>query len=774
MTVKVMAAAGLIAGFLCMNSRCVRADEFVGPFSSWKNVKTEFGAVGDGKADDTAALQAGLNAARNHVLYLPAGTYRITETLSVSGGGMAGGISMSMIIGEDPEKTIIKWDGPVNGVMFRATGGFNNAKMARLTWDGSGKALTAVDHGWIIPPKGNTCGTANTHEDEIFKDVGFGIRAGEHSKEGTGMDAETHVQRCKFIRCWHAGVSIETFNALDWWLTNCEFIECRVGATNAAEGEYGGGHFHVYHSLFRNSTEADLKIGHTSYFGIRFNTSIGSRAFLLAVRPNGVISGGMFAGTGSGGWSPSEKWGGPPMLQGNMIIDTVERTAIRVFSHGPLIMLDNTIRSRPDVVAGPIVFMHTPMGAPELVSIGNTFTVDEPISSNARMVVMDDRVVAPGSVPDPKVKMPPFAPRVKRPVFEVKVGATTDEILEVVAEALKKTGSRPVIHFQAGSHSVTQSIAIPPESDLQFVGDAWHSILIWKGPEDQPLLHLVGPTAVTMRDMRFSGNADPLILVSNCDQPGSRVHGEMIDARAPGYALVADGVDNLRVQLFGHHNYGSMIIGGARTESGEKTPAFLGIFGGASSNDETLYAVRNGGRMVVWDTWYEGGQPRFLKLDGKGALTLSCGVYSCGNRKAEIPELEVADFEGRFLCQGLTAYGPARMTVRDSVKNADLLFMGNFYFSVGAFTNEAKNARVGFLNNREYFKAEDGKMDIRPCADSGENSPEFIRDALSDLRSVIPEWTPAASGRNATDLRMYRVQVHGSRENAAIVLRGGK
>src|SRR5438128_795577 len=58
-------------------------DEFVGPFPSWINVKTQYGAVGDGVTDETAALQAAFNAIGNSnstasVVYLPAGTYRIT------------------------------------------------------------------------------------------------------------------------------------------------------------------------------------------------------------------------------------------------------------------------------------------------------------------------------------------------------------------------------------------------------------------------------------------------------------------------------------------------------------------------------------------------------------------------------------------------------------------------------------------------------------------------------------------------------------------------
>src|SRR3954462_3570893 len=37
------------------------SDEFVGPFPSWTNVRTQHGATGDGVADDTPALQAALD-----------------------------------------------------------------------------------------------------------------------------------------------------------------------------------------------------------------------------------------------------------------------------------------------------------------------------------------------------------------------------------------------------------------------------------------------------------------------------------------------------------------------------------------------------------------------------------------------------------------------------------------------------------------------------------------------------------------------------------------
>ena len=58
--------------------------------SDWINVKTKVTpkAVGDGVADDTAALQAALDSLKSegyanpNTIYLPPGVYRITRTLS--------------------------------------------------------------------------------------------------------------------------------------------------------------------------------------------------------------------------------------------------------------------------------------------------------------------------------------------------------------------------------------------------------------------------------------------------------------------------------------------------------------------------------------------------------------------------------------------------------------------------------------------------------------------------------------------------------------------
>ena len=66
---------------------------------------TEYGATGDGVTDDTAAVQAALAATPGGSVYFPPGSYRLTESLTVSAGTSISGADASSVLLDWSTKT---------------------------------------------------------------------------------------------------------------------------------------------------------------------------------------------------------------------------------------------------------------------------------------------------------------------------------------------------------------------------------------------------------------------------------------------------------------------------------------------------------------------------------------------------------------------------------------------------------------------------------------------------------------------------------------------
>ena len=735
-----MTAALLAAGLLAAG-RTARGDEFVGPFPSWANVKTEYGAVGDGKADDTAAIQKALEEVRGkdspkRVLYFPAGIYRITAMLKLDRISHSEPLGMS-IVGEDPEKTVIKWDGPAGTNMFRYNAWY--ASVSRLTFDGAGKAKTAIQHGESFT-------TANEFTDLVIKDVQFGIEAG--MKAGI---AETAVLRCRFYRCAKAAISIQDFNSLDWYIWDCWFEDCGVGATN----EYGAGNFHVLKSVFLRSTDADITMRHCGYFSFVGNVSIGSRRFFHAKR--------------AGNWKDTETWGAQGTLQDNVVLDPTDATPIVIENNGPNMVLDNVIRAKG---AGPLVSNTPPSEVADLIVIGNTWTVEKALVVKGRLTELDNKRVKAGEIKDVKPAPVPFAPRADRTVIEVKAGADAAAIQAAIDQAATMKGKRPVVHLPKGSYSVGKSLVIPAGCDLQLIGDGPENATQVSGAGGaNPLIRVTGPTHASFRSFLVNAGNDAVgILVEGCDQPGGRVFGEQLNTTGFEYGFVSEGLSNAAVELRDQGHNGIQVVG-----AGPGTRPWVTLFCGASSRQSYhkpgihLYDVQQGGRLLVRDIWYEGNAWSLMNLTGSGQFAYHCGFVAPADRESSkldwekdlresVAALQFDGFRGTLAFTLVSSTGSLR--VKPPSPDLKLYLLG--YMTTNAkmemgFGGDAVKGQVVAEHVKAFRKDGTGLDSVEGV---GKATPDFIREMLKPLREVKPQPLTALKD-DVTDVRFYRVWANG-------------
>ena len=161
--------------------------------AEWISVK-DFGAVGDGVTDDTAAIQAAL-AARDHVLF-PAGNYKISSTLSLKSGNvlLGAGYSNTRIFRDTTVTPFDFFEGiTVSGVKVSGIH-FDNVAKLPVTVAGNRKcALRFWDNN-----------TGNRSKDIVVEDCKFTyFTAAEFQPEGNRGVVALHLCDDAVVRgCW--------------------------------------------------------------------------------------------------------------------------------------------------------------------------------------------------------------------------------------------------------------------------------------------------------------------------------------------------------------------------------------------------------------------------------------------------------------------------------------------------------------------------------------------------------------------------------------------
>jgi hypothetical protein len=750
-------------------------EECVGPFPSWRDLRRDYGAVGDGKADDTAALQRALEDLIKHekacVLYIPRGTYRLTQTVHTI-RKMHTDCQGVAVVGEDPATTVLRWDGAAGGTMFQWDAWY--ARISRLTLDGAGRAGIALLYGPAFS-------TYNETSDLVFRDAKAGLVFGGPATNG---QAENEVLRCRFLRC-ETGVQTVNWNSMDIWVWYSHFEDCGRGVHNVM------GNWHVWQCLFLRSRTADMSTQNLMAFSAVNNTSVGSRRFF--------------------DFSTGHTWGSPVSLTGNRVLDPTGDWAVMLDNAGPYLVVDNVFR-----LSGKTRGVRMTWGDQTLA--GNTYAKADAVEERGRFRRIGDKVVTAKEIPDALPTLPPAPPRRERKVFEVAAGADRDAIQRAIDAAAKLAGQRPVVHLPMGQYKVGKTLVIPAGCDVQLVGDGAGETatrLNWAGPADGVVLRLEGPSRATLRDFYVHAPDARAIAVENADQTGGRIFADQLNTNGPTSpkdgrtaALRVRGLDQTDVllqALQGSGNGGAWVevIGGPKAADAHNQ---VSIFTGATGSAAGQYEVRQGGRLVVRGVYHERSSDSLngLHLTDSGTLSIDATRFSYAT-SAKAPTVAADNFRGLFtlatcILMPVETKETCRFELRGDGSKASVLALNNqFWVQLPGTTadtvwqNKAKPPAHGgligcnintsnkqaapkgfeFLRNvGDHPDPAKSKFGSGPLEDRGGVDDATILRHLAPLRAARV-WLPAAAPVGVTDVRIHRVMVSGGRE-ATVEFRAGR
>jgi hypothetical protein len=573
-------------------------DLFVGPFSHWIDVKADFGAIGDGIADDTVALQKAFAEVQKtqgfKTIYLPAGIYRVKDTLKMNAAGNL------RIVGESPEQVILKWDGPT-GKDLLFFDGVRYVHFSRVTLDGAAKAGAGLHVGIDYGNKGNLFPTGWGVYDIQFKNLTMGVKAGSPN-----CQSEATYERCLFQNCG-VGISLMDANTANIWIRHSLFEKCDTGVT-------GSNHATILNCIFRGSRIVDIGGGELGYFAIRNCYSIGSRRF--------------FENT-------DNLDGRPAVLQGNRVIDPTDPRPILLTGAGPFTVFDNVIRSPVGAIA-PAIERGAKNNTAALF-LGNTFTVGPPeaairahaVGSTGRII--DTRVVDYAEVNATIPELPKAPVRIaadSKNVYQpsAMTGPAIQAAIDQAVASYKDASAinEPlVVYLKAGEYLLDSTLVIPPGVPLHITGDAtgWGGPVKfkWFGAINQPMIRFTGPgNRATLENVFLQGEGKAAgIAIEKADQKGGRVLLERVISDiftlpVPEVGVLVNGLDWTRIESFGAAIAAVFrVIGGPITKAGEPTTGGMigwnSFYGGGGSATRPILDVDQGGKLLLADVWFENG-----------------------------------------------------------------------------------------------------------------------------------------------------------------------
>lgn len=334
---------------------------------AWYSVK-DYGAVGNGVADDTANIQAAIDdcdANGGGIVFFPYGTYAVTQLTQT-------GTESVQLVGAG-EASTIKWvwnAATAAGSMLTISAGTQHTAIRWLKFDGSGLTNPAVSReNHLVSIEGAGGGVVETHiENCLFTGMVASSGDGVHVVGTAGnLVSRLWIAQCQFDGCSRFGVGCEQGWEYGWVVEN-RFTNCETDIGFVSTADLNSNALLVFGNEI-------LHTGTTRH-ALRFEGGATTLITELIVAENIVLGG--FAT-----WSNTQYTVWNDNIQTSGAYASAD-AAVRVFGAVLDSVLSNCLVDRdPAASVGPCITAELAAGAsPQRLRIGHNALVNETVGGN--------------------------------------------------------------------------------------------------------------------------------------------------------------------------------------------------------------------------------------------------------------------------------------------------------------------------------------------------------------------------------------------------------
>jgi parallel beta-helix repeat protein len=190
----------------------------------------DFGATGDGKSDDTAALQQAVARCPSGVLVFPAGDFRITKTIEIK-GAQRGRLSL---LGQGVGRVIMAGPGPAFRFSGSHTGSADPTSVKPIVWQK--ERMPLIDALEIVGDHAEADGVefVQTMQPTLRSVLIRQVRHGVHLVK---RNRNLLLDSCHIYQCAGVGVFLDRVNLHQAIIHGCHISYCKGGGIKIAGSE---------------------------------------------------------------------------------------------------------------------------------------------------------------------------------------------------------------------------------------------------------------------------------------------------------------------------------------------------------------------------------------------------------------------------------------------------------------------------------------------------------------------------------------------------------